>query len=193
MGFLTFIIAILVTLFSSGVVEFVSLPGAVIILIIVVTVGIIFDIIGVAATAADQAPLNAKAAKKIFGAKKALFLVKRADEVASFCCDIVGDICGTVGGALTAVIIIRIVDYGLNVNINILRILTLAFIAALTVGGKAYGKRIGIDKANDIIFIIGRIIASVELLFDFSQKRDSGGGKRWLYSKKLMTRKISKN
>lgn len=192
MGTLTFIIAVLVTLSSTGIAEHVSIYFAILILFLVVIVGIIFDIIGVAATVADLAPLNAKAAKRVFGAKKALFLVKRADEVASFCCDIVGDICGTIGGALGAVVILRI-SQGFNLNQNILEIVILAMIAAITVGGKAYGKKIGIDKADEIIFTIGKIIASIALVFSQFIKKDGGSDGRWHFWKRSMTQKNSKN
>ncbi len=173
MGTLTFIIAILVTIFSSGVIQFVSLPFAMIILLIIIAIGIIFDVIGVAATAADEAPINAKASKKIFGAKKALFLIKRADEVANFCCDIVGDICGTVSGALGAIIVLRI-SIGSDFNKKLLEMTILGLVAAITVGGKAYGKRMGINKADEIIFNIGRILTSIGTLFDFRKKTKVG-------------------
>lgn len=175
-GSITFIIAILVTLVSTGITEFVSVSLAMLILFAVIIVGIIFDVIGVAATAADMAPLNAKAAKKIFGAKKALFLVQRADEVASFCCDIVGDVCGTIGGALGVVIVLRI-SQGFAFNQNILRIVSLALIAAITVGGKAYGKKIGIVRADEIIFMIGKIIASLGSLVGINGKKEGKGEK----------------
>lgn len=192
MASLTFIIAILVTLSTTGLIELVSLPIAIIVLLFVVIVGIVFDTIGVAATAADQAPLNAKAAKKVFGAKKALLLVRNAAQVATFCCDIVGDICGTVSGALGAVILLRLSTV-ISLNKNILEIGLLALVASLTVGGKAYGKQIGIDKANDIMFHMGKLLSSIELLFDFGQKGTGGSEEKWLSSKKWLTRKNLKS
>lgn len=192
MGSLTFIIAVLVTLLSTGLAEVVSLPVALFILLVIISVGILFDLVGVAATAAEMAPLNAKAAKKIFGAKKALFLLRRADVVANFCCDIVGDICGTIGGALGAVIVLRL-STGFHLSEDVLEVGFLALIAALMVGGKAYGKRIGIDRANEIIFIIGKILATVELVLRFGRKDDRGGEVRWLSLKKSAARKNSKD
>lgn len=179
-GSITFIIAILVTLISTGITEFVPLSLAMLILFAVIIVGIVFDVIGVAATAADIAPLNAKAAKKIFGAKKALFLVQRADEVASFCCDIVGDVCGTLGGALGVVIVMRI-SQGAALHQNILQNISLALIAAITVAGKAYGKKIGIMKADEIIFTIGKIISSLGSLVGIKGKKEVKGEKGDVY------------
>ncbi len=169
MGTFTFIIAILVTIFSTGMIQYVPLPFAMIILLLIIAIGIIFDVIGVAVTVADEAPINAKASKKIFGAKKALFLIKRADEVANLCCDIVGDICGTISGALGTLIVLRI-SINADWNQKMIEILVLALIAAITVGGKAYGKRLGISKANDIIFNIGRFLSSTNLLVNFRKK-----------------------
>ena len=54
-----------------------------IILLFIIFIGIIFDLIGMAVTAADEKPFHAKAAKKIPGAKQAIYLV-RADRVAGF-------------------------------------------------------------------------------------------------------------
>lgn len=192
MGSLTFIVAVLVTLFSTSLAEIVSLPVALLILLVIISIGIIFDLIGVSATAAETAPLNAKAAKKVFGAKKALFLLRHADVVASFCCDIVGDICGTLSGALGAVIILRL-SMGFHWNESILEVVFLALIAALMVGGKAFGKRIGIERANDIIFVIGKIVATIELILRFGRKNDHGGEVRWLSLKRLIVRKNSKD
>jgi hypothetical protein len=192
MGSLTFIIAVVVTLVSTGLAEVVSLPVALLILFVIILIGILFDVIGVSATAAEMAPLNAKAAKKIFGAKKALFLLRRADVVASFCCDIVGDICGTISGALGAVIVLRL-STGFQLSEDVLEVLFLALIASLMVGGKAYGKRIGIERANDIIFVIGKVLATIELVFHFRRKKDNGGEVRWLSLKRSTTRRNSKS
>ena len=38
-----------------------------------------------------------------------------------------------------------------------------AVVSALTVGGKAIGKRIAIDHAEDIVFMVGKIISKVSL------------------------------
>jgi len=130
-------------------------------LLLIILVGIIFDILGVATTAACEPPLNARAAKKIPGARQALGLLRNADKVASFSTDVVGDISGTLSGALGAVIIIRLLGKHGTEDLFINTIM-MAIIAALTVGGKAWGKGIAIREADKIIFLAGRILYGVE-------------------------------
>lgn len=155
---ITFLIAVMVTLSSQTRIKFVTLPVAITILFFIIFIGIFADMIGVAATVARREALNAKAAKKIFGAKQGLFLVKHGDRVASFMCDIVGDICGTVSGAIGAAVVIRIIQ-NLGGSITLINLLIIGFISALTVGGKAFFKRYGIKKSNEIILSVGKFIA----------------------------------
>jgi len=133
-------------------------------LIIVILIGILFDIIGIAVAAADEAPHHARAAKKIFGARQSIYLIKRADKVANFANDIVGDITGTLSGAMGATIIIGLInDYPQLGNLKVLlNVLLLALIASCTVTGKAIGKTTAINESNNIIDFTGRVIASFE-------------------------------
>ena len=163
---ITFFIAVFVTFGSQTQVQFVSLPVAVIILLLIIITGIISDMVGVAATVARTEPFNAKAAKKIFGAKSGLFLVKHGDKVASLMCDIVGDICGTISGAIGAIIVIRIVNtYGFpNVTTSLIII---GLTSSLTVGGKAFFKSYGMKKSSEIMFFTGKILAFFGLAADY--------------------------
>jgi len=165
----TFFIAILVTFASQTRVQFVSMPVAILILLIIIITGIISDMIGVAATVARPEPFNAKASKKISGAKYGLYLVKHGDKVASLMCDIVGDICGTVSGAIGAVIVIRIINYW-NISSVIISLIVIGITSAITVGGKAFFKSYGIKKADEIIFFVGRIIASLNIFLNYFRK-----------------------
>ncbi|WP_230866929.1 MULTISPECIES: hypothetical protein [Halanaerobiaceae] len=160
---LTFLIAILVTLGSQLQIEHVSLIPAIIILLIIIFIGIISDMIGVAATAANIKTFNARAAKRLFGAKEALFLVKHADRVASLMCDIVGDICGTVSGATGAIIVLRIIAVW-GGSEGFINLIVIGLVAALTVGGKSFFKTYGIKSADEIIFFVGKIIAGFILI-----------------------------
>lgn len=160
---LTFLIAILVTLGSQLQIEYVSLIPAIIILLIIIFIGIISDMIGVAATAASIKTFNARAAKRLFGAKEALFLVKHADRVASLMCDIVGDICGTVSGATGAIIVLRIITVW-GGSEGFINLIVIGLVAALTVGGKSFFKAYGIKSADEIIYFVGKIIAAFILI-----------------------------
>jgi hypothetical protein len=80
-------------------------------LFFIILVGIVFDIVGIAATAAQEAPFHARASRRLLGAKKSIWIVRNADKVASFCNDVVGDICGTVSGAVGASIVFSLAKY----------------------------------------------------------------------------------
>lgn len=75
-----------------------GLVPAFFILLVIVLIGILFDIIGVAVTAADVKPFHSMAAHRVPGAQEALKLLRNAEKVSSFCNDVVGDICGIISG-----------------------------------------------------------------------------------------------
>lgn len=148
----------------------ISFFPAVIILIIIIATGVIGDMIGFAAAAAEKECFHAKAAKKVFGAKKGLFLVKNANRVANFMGDIVGDICGILSGSLGAVIVIKIANTW-NAPKSWLDLFVLSLIAAVTVGGKSFLKSYALQKANEIIFFVGKILDTPTLLKNIFKKR----------------------
>lgn len=157
------------TIVLSGGISFISnltLPKvnvilASIILIAIIIFGIIFDVVGVAVTAANEIPFHAMAAKKINGAKIAVVLIRNADKVSNFCNDVIGDVCGVVSGAIGATILAKIsksLPNGSEMHILLLGSIIGAIIAAITVGGKAIGKTIAMKKSNDIIFMVSKVI-----------------------------------
>ena len=87
------------SLCSGAVLEDAGYVTATLILLLFIALGILFDIIGVAVTAANPKPFNSMAAHRVKGAKEALYLIRNAEKVASFCNDVVGDICGIVSGS----------------------------------------------------------------------------------------------
>ncbi len=151
--------------------EIQSLVAAFIMLLFVVALGVIFDLIGTAAAAAKIGPLNAKAARREVGARRGVYLVKNAEKVANFCNDVAGDISGVVSGTLAAILVFRIV-----VTIPIdqaefyLGILLTAFVAALTVGGKAWGKIVAINYSTEVILLVAIIITRLERPFKWLKK-----------------------
>ncbi|KYH31649.1 CNNM domain-containing protein [Neomoorella mulderi] len=132
-------------------------------LMLIILAGIAFDIVGVATAAASEAPLHARAAKKIPGARQALGLLRNAERVASFSTDVVGDVCSTLSGAVGAVIILRLVGQHGAEDLLVSTLMT-AVISAVTVGGKALGKGFALHQASDIIFFVGRVLYGVERL-----------------------------
>ncbi|MEA4882865.1 MAG: hypothetical protein VB144_04225 [Clostridia bacterium] len=167
-GLWTFVLSAAMSSGSGAVAEFMSLWFSVGVLIAIIGAGILFDIVGTAATAASEAPMNAMAANRVHGATEALALVRNAPAVASFCNDFVGDICGTVSGAVGATIVLRFsvaATGGADMHTRILAArvlptLAVAIISALTVAGKAAGKRFAIESADGVILQVGRVAAT---------------------------------
>lgn len=130
-------------------------------LTLIILSGIIADIVGVSVTAATEAPFHAKATKKIAGAQEGVYLIRNADRVANIMNDVVGDIAGTVSGALGIALALQIMAHWRDAGQLFLNLAITAFIAALTVGGKAAGKKIALSHANDVVFWVGRVLAGV--------------------------------
>ena len=139
-----------------------------VLLLIVILVGILFDIIGVAATVAQEAPLHAKAAHQVFGAKHAVWLVRNAHQVASFCNDVVGDVSGTLSGAIGITLVLKLFAPPTERELVVDTTLMTACIAALVVGGKAYGKVFAIEQGTNIMFRTGQLLACVDRLLPFN-------------------------
>ena len=148
--FITFVLAALFSASSTLIADF-NAVMLVIALFLVILVGIIFDMIGVAALTSKKENFHAMASKKIKGAKETIELLKKSNEVATICNDVVGDICGIVSGSLGAILSIYIAN-NTSLSIVLSTIIVTSFISALTVGGKAYGKTIAIKNADKIIF-----------------------------------------
>ncbi len=132
------------------------------VLIIIILIGIIFDIIGIAVTTAEEKPFHAMAANKVEEAKFAIKLVRNAGQVSNFCNDVIGDICGIVSGAAGTTIIYKLINKYSLVDVTLLTIVITSLVASLTVGGKAFGKSIGLLNYEKIIYSIARVLNFVE-------------------------------
>ena len=155
----TFLLAILISLASQALTELVgSLLLSFTILLFIISIGVLADIIGIAATAAEEKPFHAKAAKKVPGAKEAIFFVRNADIVSNFSNDVIGDISGIVSGTLGALVVFQLKSRYPGLNIVTWSIILTAVIAALTVGGKALGKSLAIARSTEVILMLSSII-----------------------------------
>lgn len=131
---------------------------AFLILLAIVVVGIIFDIVGVAVTSADEKPFHSMAARKVPGSAESIRLLRNAERVSSICNDVVGDICGVVSGSASATIaaqVIRKFEFSWE---QIVTLLMSALVAGVTVGGKAIGKTFAIRSCTKIVSGVGRLI-----------------------------------
>lgn len=156
----------LLSLGSETVLNRAGLVLALAILLFFICLGILFDIIGVAVTSADEKPFHSMAAHKERGAKEALRLLKNADRVSSICNDVVGDICGIISGATGALIVAHItsgVSAGLKVAVSLL---ITGLVSALTIGGKAAGKGIAVMCSSKVLAICGRVLSVLPLKLD---------------------------
>lgn len=153
----SFVLTMVFTVVSDYALNGVGYVVAFLVLGAFILLGILFDILGVAATAAAEAPFHAMASRRVPGAKEAIWLTRNAEKVGSFCNDVVGDISGIISGSTAAVIIARLRTDFPGGAIAFPLIVT-GLVAGLTVGGKALGKGIAIGNSNKIVFTAGRFL-----------------------------------
>ena len=135
-----------------------SMFVAFIILLAIVFIGIIFDVIGVAVTSADEKPFHSMAARKVPGAQESIRLLRNAERVSSICNDVVGDICGVVSGSASATIAVQMLNNLRSDNDTWIPLVMSALVAGLTVGGKAIGKTFAVHSCTKIVHGVGKII-----------------------------------
>lgn len=147
------------SLASEAMLSGAGLAIALFILCLFILLGILFDIIGVAVTAADPKPFHSMAAHKVKGAKESLKLLKNASTVSSVCNDVVGDICGIVSGTTTTVIVVRLQGLLDFVPALVLSVGLTALVSGFTIGGKALGKGIAMKSSTKVVYFVGRVIS----------------------------------
>jgi Mg2+/Co2+ transporter CorB len=143
-----------------------TLVAAFIILLLIVFIGIFFDVIGVAVTAADPKPFHSMAAHRVRGAQEALKMLKNAEKVSSFCNDVVGDICGVISGTASASIVLLILsDRGTaSGRARMIEIMMASLVSGLTVGGKAVGKTLAMTKSTQIVHMTALVVYYIKSL-----------------------------
>lgn len=154
---LSFVLSLLMSWSSSTALSTVGITLATLTVLILVTIGILFDILGVAVTSADKPPLVAMTTRRVPGARQALWMVQNADRMASVCNDVVGDICGIVSGATGAVIVARL-QKGLNLESVLISVGVTALISGATIGGKALGKPFAMNQSKRVVHLAGRFL-----------------------------------
>ena len=169
----------LVTILVSGTISFVSdiimetstIWVAFLILLVIVLIGIMFDVIGVAVTSADEKPFHSMAARKVPGAQEAIHLLRSAERVSSICNDVIGDICGVVSGSASATIAAQVLQKMEFSDITVVSLVMSAVVAGLTVGGKAIGKTFAINSCTHIVTFVSRVIYSLKHIPDLFRKK----------------------
>lgn len=163
----TVILAAFFSFISDVLLQNLTIFFALITLFVIILVGVIFDIIGVAAAVADEKAFHAMASKKMDIAPYCLFITRNAAKVSSFCSDVIGDIAGILSGAAGTIIIINLIrDYGLQSGF-LLTVIMSSVVAGITVGGKALGKEIALNQSNHIILSAGKLLKLIHRFFKF--------------------------
>lgn len=180
----TFILSCIFSIVSTSVLQGLAWGVGMLTVFIIVLIGILFDMMGIAATAAKEIPFHAMAAKRIKGARQGIRIVRNADRFASFCNDVIGDIAGIISGAGSALVVIELMR-SMNVENTIVNatfsVVFTGLVSALTVGGKAMGKSLSIFYANTIILWVGKVFYFFEhrlgIRFMNGTKKSSNGKK----------------
>jgi len=155
---LAFAVSFVFSFASTSILNDVNMIMGIIVLLVFIFIGIMFDMIGVAVTSADIGPLNAMSARKIKGADIAVLMIKNSAKVASVCNDVVGDICGIISGTAAATLSVLIAN-ALNSSLLLVSLIVTAITASLTIGGKAIFKEIAIRNSTSILAAFAKIVS----------------------------------
>ena len=136
------------------------------VLFLFIALGILFDMIGVAATSATEKEFHSMAAHKVRGAREAVWMSRNAEKVSSICNDVVGDICGIISGATGALIVANITVWMHAAMVVAVSLLVTGMISAMTIGGKAAGKGVAIAFSSKVLALCGRVLSLLPVSFD---------------------------
>lgn len=156
---IAFTLSFVFSAISEFVIPNVNIIIGIFLVIIFIGLGVLFDIIGVAVTSADEKIFHSMNSRKVKGAKLAVKFKKNADKLSSFCNDVIGDVCGIISGSAGAIIAATI-DVKLSLNAFLVSLVVTALIASLTIGGKAMGKNFAINKSNVILYKFSKFVAT---------------------------------
>ena len=167
----TIVVSGTISLLSDLIMSGSSMPVAFFILLIIICVGILFDIIGMAVASADEKPFHSMASRKVPGAQESIQLLRNAERVSSICNDVVGDICGVVSGSASATIAAQILANFEFTWPQVVSLLMSALAAGLTVGGKAIGKGFAVSSSTKIVHGVGRLLYTLRHFPNYPRKK----------------------
>lgn len=181
----TFALACIFSVVSTALLAGVSWGIGTLIVFLLILIGIVFDIMGLAAAAADEKPFHAMAAERVHGSRQAIYIVRNADRFSNFCNDVVGDVSGVISGAATALVVANLIATMNASNVVVTTTVSVVFagiVSALTVGGKAMGKSYAIHYSTGIVLTIGKFFDVLErrlrIRIFVKKKSKSSKGKR---------------
>ena len=171
---ISFFLSMIISVVTNLMLENVGLAIAFLVLGIVVMIGIVFDILGMSVTSVTEAPFHAMSTHGVKGSKESIILIRNAEKVSNICNDVVGDTVGIISGGLVTAIATLIATLYTDIKMMVINIILAGVVAALTIGGKAFGKSIALSRGKDIICFAGKVIYFFKNIF----KRNNKSGKR---------------
>ena len=134
--------------FSSTALEGAGYMVTLLVLAMFIALGIIFDMVGVAVTAADPKPFHSMAAHKEKGGREAIRLLQNANQVSSVC---------------NEAVIVTQLQRDLSTTSVLISIGVTALISGITIGGKALGKSMAINDCTKVVYRVARIMNALHL------------------------------
>jgi len=166
-----FLISIVMAVVTNGFIEDVNIFLAIAILVVVILLGIVFDIIGLAVTVADETPFHSRSTRGYKGSPEAIRLIRNAGKVSSFCNDVIGDIAGVLSGGLGASVAMSLYKMYSVLPATVINMILTAIIAAFTVGGKAAGKNVAKNYSENIVIKISIVVYWFNRFFVFGKRK----------------------
>ena len=155
---IAFSLSLLLSLVADLIIPNVSLIIGLLITLLFILLGILFDIVGVAVTSSNESVFHSMNSRKVRGANIAVLFKKNAEKVSSFCCDVIGDICGILSGSAASTIALLLISkYSLAALPT--TIIIAAVVSSLTIGGKAIGKTFAINKSDIILYEFSKFVS----------------------------------
>jgi CBS domain containing-hemolysin-like protein len=189
----TFFLACVFSVVSNVVLENADWSIGLAVVFILILIGVLFDMVGIASAAARETPLHAMAAKKVTGSKQAIRIVRNADRFSNFCNDVIGDISGVISGVASAIVVIKMVGAiegypWLEIAVSVV---FTGIVSAMTVGFKALGKSVAIEYATDLVLFMGKLFYFLETRFGI--RIFAGGRKKSQTGRREQSRAVRKN
>lgn len=166
---LAFVLSVIFTVLTDSAEKLPNIV-AITVLFVIVLLGILFDILGVAVSTATEEPFHSMAAKRIAGAKTSIKIIRAAQQLSSLFNDVIGDIAGILSGAMTAAVVGKIATGAPGINMIIELSLT-GLVSAVMIGGKAAGKGFAMTNNNMIVFVLGKTIYFFSNIFSFKKRK----------------------
>ena len=135
-----------------------AIAVAVSLIVVLILLGVLFDMMGLAVASCDPVPLRSMAARKVRGARHALTLVDNAHKVSSVFNDIVGDSIGVITGVCGAALAAELAGNLSGFARIAVAVAVSAVIAAFTIGSKAAMKGIAIRHSTGIVLSLGKFM-----------------------------------